>query len=168
MDVEREGEGRLRIGPWVPDPLEARRSSGFAAHGTESAADAGSADPWTDAPLAASADESGGRRRRRRRGAAPVRGRWLVLAVAVIGLGAAVGVPLLRLSQPPRPGATAPPATGGPPAVGPASPSADAGVSGLSTAPWTASPSPSASRPATAMPAPRPAPVTYEAEDPGN
>ena len=81
MDVEREGEGRLRIGPWVPDPLEARRSSGFAAHGTEPAADAGSADPWTDAPLAASADESGGRRQRRRRGAAPVRGRWLVLAV---------------------------------------------------------------------------------------
>ncbi len=172
MEVGKDGGGGLRIGPWLPDPVEAARSGGPATRVSEPVTRDIDADPvGRQAPPPVGADDAGDPPEPRRHTTATARRRWLVVALVVTALGAAVAVPLLRSSSPPRPGSPAMPATSGPAGVAAEDPSIDAGAD---PSPAPATPPPSSAPPRAApskaarVPAPRPAPVTYEAEAAGN
>jgi hypothetical protein len=169
MEAESQDKGRLRVGPWIPDPVDRPRSASCRSRHPESGIDAVGrrADP-----LSAVMRDPADRGWRRRHAGTPTRRRWMVTVAAVVGLSIGVGVPLLRAGHPAPPAApalsTATGAAGAPTAVDPDSPDADASPSpslGQSTAaPRSAVPS----RPVRRPPAPPPVVTTYEAEDPGN
>ena len=155
--MDDEHGDRLRIGPWVPDPFDAARPGGEDPPGRVTVPIVPEAPPVE--PVLVEGPRRPGRH-------APRTGRhWLVVATIAVGLGAAVAVPLLRSSPPPRPGGA--PVT------------ATSGAAGAPVVPGSDSPSPSPApspsqrttpppAPASKSPSPRPAPVTYEAEAPGN
>jgi hypothetical protein len=157
MVEEEEGGGRLRIGPWVPDPFRVPRRSGSEDRDPEPVAVRTDA-PQTGARHPVGVDEAVGRRRRATESTGR---RWLVVATIVAGIGATVAVPLLWSSLPSRPGGSALPVTSAPAVPGDdgatSSPSPATTESGQSSAPSTKGTRAFAF-----------APVTYEAEAPGN
>jgi hypothetical protein len=185
MGVESDGERRLRIGPWVPDPPTAPMSGPSRDRHPDPVAAAGDpAEARPDVPAPVGVDDAVGWGVRHRQPGGPAdRRRWLVVAAIVVVLGVAVAVPLLGSSPPPRAGSPAVPVTsltspagapaGGAGASGRASP--DPSPSGSPVGSPSASASGRTARPSTALsgkapggPAARPAPVTYEAEAAGN
>jgi hypothetical protein len=167
MDAESGGSGRLRVGPWVPEPRTRHPGRRHAS----TAMGIGTGESPEDPPVWLDFDDV--RPRRRRRVPGRTRRRQLLVGVAVLALGVAAAVPLLRAAGHSTPRAQPPPA---PVVTGPASVPVDAASASPGPSP---SPSPSAqpvppppapvpSRPAPRPPAPRPTGTTYEAEDPAN
>ncbi len=167
MGDGKEGEGRLRIGPWVPDPVQASRSVGSSVRVSEPVSGDADADTArSDVPSTLGGDVAGRRMRRR---IARNRRRRLVVTAIVAGLGVVAVVPLLRSSPPARPTAPALPQSSSAVGLPPVVPSDSMSESPMPSASPSSSPPPAAASPTAAgVPAPRPAPVTYEAEAPGN
>jgi hypothetical protein len=171
MGAESDDVSRLRVGPWVPDPVKRPRS-----RRRDLGPDTitiGTAGQWTDAPRPVGPEPVDGRGRRRRNLAGPADRSWMVAAAIVMGLGVAVGVPLLAAGHPTRPGLPPVPvvsgAAGAPVLAGSDDASPSPTVSPLPEGSPTPSPRPVPSKTATRAPAPPPpAPRTYEAEDPAN